>query len=110
MERELVERLAGIAWHLRRIPAFDAAILDTRCAEADGFVPSWAQDTPTIGRALIQDGKHNDALGKLARHEAALMNQFRRTVQMLHFLQNQELGDDGQVIDAMLAPSTDNAA
>ena len=30
MERELVEGLAGIFWRLRRVPSFEAAILDTR--------------------------------------------------------------------------------
>lgn len=110
MERELTERLAGIAWRLRRIPAFEADILETLCAKADYYPSPSTQNAPIMARALILDSKENQALGKLARHEAALMNQFRRTVQMLHFLQSQELGDDGQVIDAMLAPSTDNAA
>ena len=32
--------LGGIAWRLRRIPAFEAAILETRCAEADNYVSS----------------------------------------------------------------------
>mgnify|MGYP001828964736 CR=1 FL=1 len=110
MERELTERLAGIAWRLRRIPAFEAEILETLCAKADYYPNLSTQNAPIMARALILDSKENQALGKLARHEAALMNQFRRTVQMLHFLQSQELGDDGQVFDAMLAPSTDNAA
>ena len=30
LETELVERLAGILWRLRRVPSFEAAILDTR--------------------------------------------------------------------------------
>jgi hypothetical protein len=110
MERELVERLAGIMWRLRRVPAFEAAILEARCAEVDYYLCSWAQDTPTIGRALIQDGKHYDAIGKLARHEAALMNQFTRTVQLLNFLQSQDLSEDEQVIDAALVPSKDRDA
>jgi hypothetical protein len=110
MERELTERLAGIAWRLRRIPAFEAAILETRCAQADDYVPSWGHDAPIIGHALIQDGQNNDALGKLARHEAALMNQFTRTVQLLNFLQSQDLSEDEQVIDAALVPSKDRDA
>lgn len=53
-----------------------------------------------MGPALIWDGQNSDALGKLARHEAALMNQFTRTVQLLHFLQSQEFAEDEEVIDA----------
>src|SRR6476620_2436513 len=30
LETELVERLTGILWRLRRVPSFEAAILDTR--------------------------------------------------------------------------------
>ena len=31
MERELVERLAGIVWRLRRMPQFEAALIEARC-------------------------------------------------------------------------------
>ena len=31
MERELVERLAGIVWRLRRMPKFEAALIEARC-------------------------------------------------------------------------------
>ena len=33
-----------------------------------------------LGRALIKDGAWNDALGKLSRHEAALLNALRKTL------------------------------
>ena len=33
LECELVERLAGILWRLRRVPFFEAAILDARQAQ-----------------------------------------------------------------------------
>jgi hypothetical protein len=105
MERELTERLAGIAWRLRRIPAFEAAILETRCAQADDYVPSWGHDAPIIGHALIRDGQNNDALGKLARHEAALMNQLTKTLKALHFIQSQPPAEDATVIDIIADPS-----
>jgi hypothetical protein len=35
LECELVERLAGILWRLRRVPFFEAAILDARHYQAD---------------------------------------------------------------------------
>ena len=41
------------------------------------------------GVALIEDSRHQDALGKLSRHEAALMNALTKTLQMLHFIQSQ---------------------
>jgi hypothetical protein len=105
MERELTERLAGIAWRLRRIPAFEAAILETRCAQADDYVPSWGRDAPIIGHALIRDGQNNDALGKLARHEAALMSQLTKTLKALHFIPSQSPAKDSDLIDITAAPS-----
>ena len=36
LECELVERLAGILWRLRRVPFFEAAILDARQAQVVG--------------------------------------------------------------------------
>ena len=35
LECELVERLAGILWRLRRVPFFEAAIIDARQAQLD---------------------------------------------------------------------------
>jgi hypothetical protein len=105
MERELSERLAGIAWRLRRIPAFEAAILDTLCAEVDYFAVSSTQDAPIMARALILDSRENDALGKLTRHEAALMNQLTKTLQMLEFIQSQTPAKDTTVIDMITDPS-----
>ena len=42
-----------------------------------------------VGHALIQDSDLGDALGKLARHEATLMNGFTKTLQLLFLLQGQ---------------------
>ena len=39
-----------------------------------------------MGLALIRDGTGSDVLGKLARHEASLMNAFTKTLQMLLLL------------------------
>ena len=46
LETELVERLAGILWRLRRVPFFEAAILDTRHQQV------WSQKShgPARGR------------------------------------------------------------
>ena len=109
MEQELVERLAGIVC-LRRMPKFEAAYIEARCDEVRYY---YSDDTRkrlegpsgAVGLALIQDSRHQDALGKLARHEAALMNAFTKTLQTLHFIQNQRAVEDDRVIDAVAVPS-----
>jgi hypothetical protein len=68
IERELVERLAGIVWRLRRMPKFEAALVEARREEAR----KWEQvhEIGAItGLALIRDSRQQDALGKLSRHE-----------------------------------------
>jgi hypothetical protein len=59
---------------------------------------------------LIEDGQQQDALGKLSRHEAALMNQLTKTYQMLHFIQSRGTAEDGDVIDADAVTSKDGEA
>ena len=110
-ECELVERLAGILWRLRRVPFFEAAIIDARQAqlddearrsdfrtpyrtpqefdgdEDDAEEMSEAEWSVYVGHALLRDGVYGDGLGKLARHEASLMNAFTKTLQMLLLLQ-----------------------
>lgn len=114
LEIELVERLAGILWRLRRAPFFEAAILDARhvqvtedLREQEARRPQrWHSYQEEQGEddegeeaeeesdwnasvhfslALIKDG-FGDALGRLARHEAALMNAFTKTLKMLLLL------------------------
>jgi hypothetical protein len=120
LECELVERLAGLSWRLRRIPFFEAAILDARQAQvadearyeelgrwpdADDELQENEEMTREewsvhIGRALIKDGTWNDALGKLARHEATLMAAFTKTLQMLLLLRDNRNDSDPKMIEA----------
>jgi hypothetical protein len=116
LQGELVERLAGIMWRLRRIPRFEAALIEARryeVARETAFKKAMIDrmrfekepkrphgPDASAGFALIEDGQQQDALGKLSRHEAALMNQLTKTYQMLHFIQDRETAEDGQVIDA----------
>jgi len=101
LEAELVERLAGILWRLRRVPFFEAAILSSRHVEVRNrqFLnyaalreikeeegEDW-EASVHFGQALIEDARRNDALGKLARHETTLMNAFTKTLQTLRLLQ-----------------------
>jgi hypothetical protein len=105
MERELVERLTGIIWRIRRIPMFEAALIEARCDQVRSgvFVEAhkWLEGAAITGVALIQDSRHQDSLGKLSRHEAALMNAFTKTLQMLHFIQNQRPVEDDPVIEGV---------
>jgi hypothetical protein len=122
LECELVERLAGILWRLRRVPFFEAAILDARhsqvwngLCEAERHDGEEQKDEETadweksvhFGKALIDDARYSDALGKLARHEATLMNAFTKTLQTLLLLQETR-GDtksDPVMIEAVALPS-----
>ena len=97
---ELVERLAGILWRLRRVPFFEAAIMDARhyqagkmdmpsmyraseqTEEEDEEEADW-QKSVHFGYALINDATFGDALGKLARHEVTLMNALTKTLLLL---------------------------
>jgi hypothetical protein len=85
---ELVERLAVTTWRLRRIPAFEAALIEARRAEATRY--SLDADEETTGLALICDSQRQDTLGKLSRYEAALLNVFNRTLHQLMLIQDRE--------------------
>ena len=109
LECELVERLAGILWRLRRVPFFEAAILDSRQGQVsrtrslNNRVSEESRETGSdrnvspFGQALINDAGSSDALGKLARHEATLMNAFTKTLQMLLLLQNNRAHSEGDM-------------
>ena len=100
LEAELVDRLSGILWRLRRAPSFEAAILKARevqCSEwgrsNEGQHEEECEETSTeqrsvaVGEALIHDASFGDALGKLCRHETTLMNAFNKTLHTLAELQ-----------------------
>ena len=143
VEGELVERLAGIAWRLRRVPRFEAGLIEARGAEtaktdsqdfdlgrrwraemaeryrlagdANRPRPQYLKDLTEelderdraeaeakaqqtisggqFGLALIRDAQQNDTLGKLSRHEAALMSGYARTLHLLLFLKDRDAGN-----------------
>ena len=83
LERELVERIVSILWRLRRVPAFEAALMAwlRKCEEEDA-----AHDAIyAVGRGdnrnqlmlgrTIQTFLKSDFSGKLGRHETALQRQ-----------------------------------
>lgn len=118
LEFELVERLSGLLWRLRRVPVFEAAIMDARRDQAAKFYLSEPSDeqlspqqwyTRSLGRALIYDGAFHDVLGKLARHEATLMNAVTKTLKTLLLLQGERDNpkSNGPVIEAFAIPDKD---
>jgi len=124
LECELVERLAGILWRLRRVPFFEAAVMDVshwrvtnntyvdpaeeedEAGEEDGEEADWKASVH-VGRALIEHAICNDALGKLARHETMLMNAFTKTLQMLLLLQDKRSNKESEpvIVEAIALPS-----
>ena len=52
-------------------------------ADDEGEETSDLEHSEFIGQCLIADSRHGDGLGKLARHETALMHAFTKTLQML---------------------------
>jgi hypothetical protein len=113
LECELVERLSSLLWRLRRIPAFEAAIISARRAQVESYVEQLelerqgltqeAIKVRALGDALIEDGRYHDALGKLARHETTLMHAFTKTLQMILLLQSNRSSNRG---DALIEPVT----
>jgi hypothetical protein len=119
LECELVERLAGILWRLRRVPFFEATILDARHADVwvsprereqqdgeDEEAADWRASVH-FGNALIDDARYSDALGKLARHDAMLMNAFTKTLQTLLLLQENRGIPRGEpvILEAVALPA-----
>jgi hypothetical protein len=116
---ELVEYLASLFWRLRRVPFYEAAVFAARraqvaeeSAEGDGRSArvqlagdqgdnedemSDAEWMICVGRTLIKDGVWNDTLGKLARHEASLLNSLRKTLAMLEVVADAQLNTPANV-------------
>jgi hypothetical protein len=124
LECELVERLAGILWRLRRVPFFEAAIMDARHTQAElqMSVLNRASGQPGqeeceedadwrksvhFGFALINDAHFNDALGKLGRHETTLMNALMKTLHMLTVFQDNRSTTRGEpaMLEAVALPA-----
>ena len=61
VERELVERLVGLTWRIRRVPAFEAALMKNARAAFKPAIRSgaqWAVDRPEyIFNYSFKDGK-----------------------------------------------------
>ena len=117
IESELVERLAVLMWRMRRIPIFEAALIELRREQVashkriDSIIPNPFKDeerkeTPYENTALAFQNSQQ-TLGTLFRYEAALMNAFNRTLQQLLFLQDRRARDEdeSQVVEILPSPS-----
>ena len=67
LECELVERLAGILWRLRRLPFFEAAILDARQAQVAGDMREGREAYATRGWVRGEKKKTRGKSGKTGR-------------------------------------------
>jgi hypothetical protein len=118
IESELVERLAVLMWRMRRIPIFEAALIevqreavasDKRMASmlSNPFKDEERKETPYENTALALR-RSQDTLGTLFRYEAALMNAFNRTLQQLLFLQDRRAREEDESMVVDVLPSSSN--
>jgi hypothetical protein len=125
LERELIDRLAGLFWRLRRLPVVEAGLLNglTDCsyssdprqlsdAELERRIQRTARiisnnsSERTLSHAFQQLGvtAQNDAellkrvemLNNLARYEASLMNGVTKTLTLLRALQAERAADEAE--------------
>lgn len=107
LEEELVERLAGIAWRLRRVPLFEAALMSwiiyfqakrhdrvmitlgsTQFSDDDRALVGQTSSQSMVparrlGRSLEAVMSKHDLLTRLSRYEAQLMVQLEKTLKRL---------------------------
>jgi hypothetical protein len=117
IESVVVDRLAALSWRLRRLPAFEAAIINTASdSTLDAFL-EYASDGPKppvnpqkrLGRAL---GASRAGLELVVRYESALMHNFARTMQQLLVLQDRRREEEeaNLTIEPLASPEDRNAA
>ena len=113
IESELVERLAVLMWRMRRIPIFEATLIELRREDVasqkrryPNLEDEARKETP-YENTVIAFQNSQQTLGTLVRYEAALMNAFNRTLQQLLFLQDRRARDEdeSQVVEILTSPS-----
>jgi len=111
MQSILVDRLAGEIWRLRRAPVFEAAIIKAKCADVFAIQNWRGEPHDYMGEALMDDARSGDALGKLCRYEAALMNGANRTLQQLVVLQDRRARENGkdQIVEVLTSEAESDA-
>ena len=132
IERELIDRLAGLLWRLRRSVVLEADLLTSSSsitvdfrrltdAEFDQFeklaikIAVDQGETPASppGKsAPVGDNEKIDRLVSLSRYETRLMNDVARTLNLLHILQTSRLAaaEDKRTIEAATAKNSSGAS
>jgi len=107
LEHQLVDRLAGIFWRLRRIPEIEASLIEAHRLEiehADAkdeahelrFPPTFDPNgqiektrkrlyspSALLGRAFLKSVEHLDTIGKLSRYERDLVRNLNSILDQL---------------------------
>lgn len=87
LEQIFVDTLAAHLWRLQRIPKFEAMLLQasTRQPSREADAPSDTPLEPAVQQllALQEFVLPKDVLGKISRHEAHLLREVHRLVQLL---------------------------
>ncbi len=79
VEEHLVQRMVGLTWRLRRVPALEAAAIawmQTCHRPEDGSSSS----KPGLGRAVFHMIRDGDVLAKIGRYEGHLANQLAKVI------------------------------
>ena len=109
IERELVEDLSVLLWRQRRVPRFEAAIIQRILRDP---ITDDDEKTMEVARYLIRD----DILTRLSRYETNLMNRISRTLNQLHDLRASRVdaNDALRLIESVARPgesaTEDNSA
>lgn len=118
VENALVEKLACDFWRLRRVPAFEAAMMDWIAfrearagnrhnedpspAPGQGVSPSFARAAErkryASGRAMEAMLLKGDLLSKLARHEAHIARQIKQTLDLMWSLKKNPMKERISVV------------
>ena len=86
IEEELAERLVGLLWRLRRVPALEATLFSWIASEqtdgsgGGGEDPTLEQTQFTWGRTIAATLGKTDFLFRLTRYEVQIANQLQRSL------------------------------
>ena len=100
----LADSIAMLLWRLRRVPAFEAAVLEWTTFDRRDYrrrveEPAWKEDAPSqhvvhqriLGRALEAAMSDGDLFSKLSRYESRLFRELERTLNLLRKAQAERL-------------------
>jgi len=99
LEFQLVDRIAGLMWRLKRVPRIEASLMEAHRLEVE-YQDAYDDDLDfsseerdakyelrgsraALGRAFIQGAQSLDTLGKLSRYERSLVGMLNITLHQL---------------------------